>query len=116
MTSIVTELVIDCADPERLGRFWSEALGYEIEDRSDDDVFITGPNDAPGILFLKTPDGKLGKNRVHLDVTPDGDQMEEVARLEQLGASRVNIGQGDRCSWIVMADPEGNEFCVLSPD
>jgi len=116
MTSTVTELVIDSADPELLGRFWSEVLGYEVEDSTDDDVFITGPDGGPGILFLKNPDGKRGKNRVHLDVTPEGDQMAEVARLEQLGATRVNIGQSDHCSWVVMADPEGNEFCVLDPD
>jgi hypothetical protein len=116
MTSMVTELVVDCADPERLGRFWSEVLGYEIEDQTENDVFITGPDELPGILFLKNPDGKTAKNRVHIDVTPLGDQMEEVARLEQLGATRVNIGQGDRCSWVVMADPEGNEFCVLASD
>jgi len=115
MTSVVTELVIDCADPDLLGRFWAEVLGYEIEDSEDDDVYITGP-EGPGILFLKTPDGKRGKNRVHIDVTPEGDQMTEVARLEQLGATHVNIGQGERCSWVVMADPEGNEFCVLDPD
>ena len=115
MTSTVTELVVDCRDPELLARFWCEVLGYEVEDSEDDDVFISG-QEGPGIWFAKTPEGKTGKNRVHLDVTPEGDQMAEVARLEQLGATRVNIGQGDRCSWIVMADPEGNEFCVLDPD
>ena len=66
---------------------------------------------SPDILFLRVPEGKAVKNRLHLDFRPD-DQAAEVARLEGLGARRVDIGQGDQ-SWVVLADPDGNEFCVL---
>ena len=68
---------------------------------------------SPDLLFVKVPDGKRGKNRLHLDLRP-GDQAAEVARLEGLGARRVDIGQGEQ-TWVVLADPEGNEFCVLRP-
>ncbi len=68
---------------------------------------------APDLLFLKVPEAKKLKNRIHLDLRPD-DQVAEVARLEGLGATRIDIGQGD-VTWVVMADPAGNEFCVLSP-
>ncbi len=67
---------------------------------------------VPDILFLRVPEGKSVKNRLHLDLRPV-DQAAEVARLESLGAKRVSIGQGEDASWVVMADPEGNEFCVL---
>ena len=113
-----TELVIDCHDHDRLGRFWEEVLGYTETERSDgpDDWYVelTGPPGAgPTILLLRTPDTKTVKNRLHLDVNAtDRDQDAEVERIIGLGATRVDIGQGER-SWVVLADPEGNEFCVL---
>ncbi|MDP9234259.1 MAG: VOC family protein [Actinomycetota bacterium] len=113
MTSKFTELCVDCRDPDTVATFWSEVLGYEkkVEDGL---VFIEGPAGAgPTISFAKVPEEKVVKNRLHIDVNPtDRDQQEEVERLEKLGATHVDVGQGE-VSWVVMADPEGNEFCVL---
>ena len=69
---------------------------------------------APDLLFLRVPEAKAVKNRLHLDLRPE-DQPAEVARLEGLGARRADVGQGAEVSWVVMADPDGNEFCVLRP-
>jgi hypothetical protein len=113
-----TELVIDCHDHDLLGRFWSEVLGYEVSDREDGPdewyVELTGPDGAgPRLLLARGPDAKVGKNRVHLDVNAtDRDQDGEVERILSLGATRVDVGQGEQ-TWVVLADPEGNEFCVL---
>ena len=114
MTSKLTELVIDCSDPERLASFWTAVLDYEVTERADDFVFIESRDKSgPGLDFAKVPEQKSVKNRVHIDVNPtDRDQDEEVERLLGLGARRVDIGQGE-ASWVVLADPEGNEFCVL---
>jgi hypothetical protein len=112
-------LTIDCADPDKLGAFWSAALGLPSFKEPDGQVWI-GPGEGhphdgimPDLLFIKVPDEKVVKNRLHLDLRPD-DQAAEVARLEGLGARRTDIGQDD-VSWVVMADPEGNEFCILTP-
>jgi hypothetical protein len=84
----------------------------------DDEVVLEppagSPEDgvAPDLLFLRVPEDKAVENRLHLDLRPE-DQAAEVARLERLGARRVDVGQGDDVSWIVLADPDGNEFCVL---
>jgi hypothetical protein len=77
---------------------------------------VGSPEDGvvPDLLFLRVPEGKKVKNRLHLDLRPQ-DQAAEVARLERLGARRIDIGQGAAVSWVVMADPDGNEFCVLRP-
>jgi predicted enzyme related to lactoylglutathione lyase len=113
-----TELVIDCHDHRRVGEFWAAVLGYEVTDTSDgpDDCYVelTGPpGSGPTVLVVRTPDEKVTKNRVHIDVNAtDRDQDAEVERILALGASRVDIGQGEQ-SWIVLADPDGNEFCVL---
>ncbi|MBA2953512.1 VOC family protein [Nocardioides sp. MAH-18] len=127
MTSRLTEINVDCADPARLASFWCAVLGYVVLDATDDLVEIgpagrvdaelldgvrRGPV-APSLFFARVPEGKTVKNRLHLDLSPiDGTQAEEVARLEALGARHADVGQGD-VSWVVMADPEGNEFCVL---
>jgi len=114
-------ITIDCANPAALADFWSKALGWPIGVGGDDiEVWIERELDDPrktgfpDILFLKVPDEKIVKNRLHLDLRPDN-QEEEVARLESLGAKRIEIGQSDysETTWVVMADPEGNEFCVL---
>ena len=114
-------ITIDAHDPLALAQFWSQALGWKIgEDINDSEVWIErelgDPNQSgfPDILFLKNSDTKTGKNRLHLDFRPD-DQAAEVARLEKLGARKIEIGQSAEptCTWVVMADPEGNEFCVL---
>jgi Glyoxalase-like domain len=124
MTSKFTELAIDCADPSGLARFWCSVLGYEVQDEEDGYVAIGSPlvpegRDRPGpvpptLAFARVPEGKTIKNRLHIDVNPtDRDQDEEVRRLLDLGARRVDLGQGE-VSWVVLADPEGNEFCVLA--
>jgi Glyoxalase-like domain len=123
MTSRFTEVVIDCRDPLALSAFWAAVLDYEVIDERDDQVEIgsweptveavrTQPNPAT-LVFREVPDDKVVKNRLHLDVSPiDSSRDQEVERLIALGASRVDIGQGEQ-SWVVLADPEGNEFCVL---
>ncbi|HEU5036128.1 MAG TPA: VOC family protein [Nocardioides sp.] len=127
MTSRLTELVIDCADPVELARFWTAALDYVVVDESPEWVEIgpaggtdeerlaevrLGPTHAT-IYLVRVPEGKVVKNRVHLDISPvDTDQDTEVARLEGLGARRTDLAPADK-TWVVMLDPEGNEFCVM---
>jgi len=114
MTSKFTELVIDCDNPDRLAEFWAQVLDYEVANRDENSVFIESRDrTGPGLVFLIVPDPKRVKNRLHIDVNPlDRDQAAEVQRLIELGARKIDIGQGD-VSWVVMADPENNEFCVL---
>ena len=115
-------LTIDCHDPKLLGEFWGEVLGWQVTHESEFEVVIEPPagsplqNVAPDILFLKVPDKKVVKNRLHLDLRPD-DRDAEVARIKKLGAVEVEIGQSQdpNVTWVVLADPEGNEFCVLQP-
>ncbi len=112
-------LTIDSKDPRRLGGFWKEALGLDVvhEDDEGGEYALAGAGRMGthwNLLFYRAPDEKVIKNRLHLDLIPDTDREAEVARLESLGASRADIGQAD-VTWTVMADPEGNEFCVLSP-
>jgi hypothetical protein len=113
-------LCVDATDPGRLARFWQEALGWRVTvDRPDEVVLepAAGSREervVPDLLFLRVPEGKAGKNRLHLDLRPL-DQAGEVSRLERLGARRVDVGQPASASWVVMADPEGNEFCILRP-
>lgn len=105
----VETVTIDAHAPESLARWWAELLGSTA--RPDDGDWVV---EAGGcvLLFGANPDAKVGKNRIHLDLRPD-DRDAEVARAEALGASRVDIGQGEE-AWVVLADPEGNEFCILS--
>jgi hypothetical protein len=113
-------LNVDCADPASLAGFWELALGWRRTYELDDQVVLEPPAGSredgvvPDLLFARVPEAKAGKNRLHLDLRPE-DQGIEVARLEGLGARRVDVGQGTEVSWVVMADPEGNEFCVLRP-
>ena len=124
MTSKFTELAIDCADPDGLARFWCSVLGYEVRDADEGTVTIGSPmapegKNRPGpvpptLTFAKVPERKTVKNRLHIDVNPtDREQAEEVRRLLGLGARYADLGQGD-VSWVVLVDPEGNEFCVLA--
>jgi predicted enzyme related to lactoylglutathione lyase len=114
----IQALAFDAHDPDALAQFWEAALGWRITDADDEEVVLEPPADSPedgvvpDLLFLRVPETKAIKNRVHLDLRPEN-QAVEVARLEDLGASQVSIGQGDDVTWVVMADPEGNEFCVL---
>lgn len=127
MTSRITELSVDCADPAALARFWAAALDYVVLDedpelveigpagRADEQLLAdvrSGPV-APTIFFARVPEEKVVKNRLHLDVSPiDTDRDTEVARLEALGARSTDLAPPET-SWVVMLDPEGNEFCVL---
>jgi hypothetical protein len=125
MSSKFTELAIDCADPSVLARFWCSVLDYQVQDEDDGLVTIGSPvapeGDihlgpvAPTLTFARVPEEKIVKNRIHLDVNPtDRDQDEEVRRLLDLGARHADVGQTGEESWVCLADPEGNEFCVLA--
>ena len=111
-------LCIDTTDPATLAAFWQKALGWRQTFAADDQVVLEPPAGskedgvAPDLLFLRVPGAKSGKNRLHIDLRP-ADQAAEVARLEGLGATRADVGQGPEATWVVLADPDGNEFCVL---
>ncbi len=129
MGSRLTEIVVDCRDPAALARFWAAALDYHLVRAEDGQVEIAPwerePPDlaervrraptVPTLVFVTVPEGKAVKNRLHLDIRPvDRSHEAEVERLLGLGARRADIGQG-QVPWAVLADPEGNEFCVLGP-
>ncbi len=103
---------VDCHDPERVGAFWAAALGRELKAGDGEERYLEASGANPEILFLPVPEAKVVKNRLHLDLRPD-DQGAEVERLLGLGATRVQIGQTGEESWVVLADVEGNEFCIL---
>ena len=113
-------ITIDCENPRALADFWAAAFDWKITFEDENEValeLLDGSPEVgriPDILFIKNPDRKSVKNRLHLDLRPLN-QDAEVSRLESLGAKRIEIGQSDDgdTSWVVMADPEGNEFCVL---
>jgi len=118
MTIRMQAISFDAHDPAAQGRWWAAALGWRLTYEEDDEVVLEPPAGSPedgvaaDILFLRVPEEKAVKNRLHLDLRP-GDQAAEVARFEALGARRVDVGQGADVSWVVLADPEGNEFCIL---
>ena len=122
MTSVIAVVAIDARDPGRIAEFWAAALDWEAwPDPDGDGVTLaphgsTGQSDAsgPSIDVFAVPEGKSVKNRLHFDLrADDSTQADEVERLLALGATRVDIGQRPDVSWVVLADPEGNEFCVL---
>ncbi len=115
MANRFTSLCVDCADPGTLAAFWCEVLGWQVVDRDEDGVSIGSDGERIRIDFLRVPDGpKDSKNRLHIDVNAtDRDQAAELERLLALGARPVDIGQSADVSWHVLADPEGNEFCLL---
>lgn len=107
------QVVVGALDPVALGRWWCEALGWVIVNDDPDEFEIRPqPDQLPGLLFAHAGEAKRAKNRLHLDFRPE-DRDAEVERLVALGASRIDVGQGE-VSWVVLTDPEGNEFCVLS--
>jgi catechol 2,3-dioxygenase-like lactoylglutathione lyase family enzyme len=118
MACRLSELVVDCRDPEALARFWCAVLGYTRLGEEDGAVEI-GPaagfgGPAPTLVFSPSDDPRTGKLRLHLDVSPtDRDQDAELQRLLDLGARPADVGQLGTESWHVLADPEGNEFCLL---
>ena len=120
MSIRIQSLSIDSVDPARTATFWEAALGWRRTYEDPDEVVLEPPAGSahdgvsPDLLFLRVPEAKSVKNRLHLDLRPD-DQAAEVDRLVALGARPVSVGQGDDVTWVVLADPEGNEFCVLAP-
>ena len=123
-------VVVDSHDHRAQAAWWAQVLGWRTMFESDTEVVVIPPHfldmeyftkvppheRGQGMVFVPVPEGKTVKNRLHIDLAPEGDddQEAEVQRLLELGASRVDVGQGD-VPWVVLADPEGNEFCVLSP-
>ncbi|MHB8311829.1 MAG: VOC family protein [Candidatus Dormibacteria bacterium] len=117
MSSRLYTIVIDAADPAALARFWAQVLDFRILFEDATQVVVARDDDTyPGIIFVPVPEATMVKNRVHIDLNPE-DQEAEVARLVALGARdrKSDIGQGPDVTWTVLADPEGNEFCVLRP-
>jgi catechol 2,3-dioxygenase-like lactoylglutathione lyase family enzyme len=118
MACRISELVIKCRDPQRLAVFWCEVLGFIVLDTDDGAVEI-GPQEGfgglqPTLVFSPTTEPQAGKLRLHIDVNAtDRDHDAELERLLKLGARPADIGQSGQESWHVLADPEGNEFCLL---
>jgi predicted enzyme related to lactoylglutathione lyase len=131
----IDAIVFDCGDAAPLARFWSAALGWSIapydevelerlaakgiyDPEDDPSVMLEPPEgtELPAIFFTEVPEGKVVKNRVHLDLMAEEDLEAEVARLEGLGATVRNWAEEDGSVWCVMLDPEGNEFCVVAPE
>ena len=113
MASRLWTVVVDAHDPAALARFWASVLDWTIFYESDEEVVISKDDKTwPGLAFAPVPEAKTVKNRLHIDLAPD-DRDAEVERIVALGAKVIDIGQGD-VGWKVLADPEGNEFCVLS--
>ena len=122
MTSFVSHLTFDCRDAYALSAWWAEVLGYrDIPDDPNEpgheECFVIPAEGEDGVrlLFIQVPEGKQVKNRLHLDLRPRGDSREEeLARLLELGASQLgDLRRSDGSGWVVLADPEGNEFCIL---
>jgi hypothetical protein len=119
MACRISELVLKCRDPEVLARFWCEVLDFVELDREDEVLIEIGPREGfgglqPTIILIRDDEPKNGPNRLHVDVNPtDRDQDAELERLLAAGAKPADIGQPADASWHVLADPEGNEFCLL---
>ncbi len=122
-------IVVDCLDVAAQAQWWAEALGWQkIYEAEDEVVLVPGyfteelarelswERTPPGLVFVPVAEGKTVKNRLHIDLAPhtSDDRDAEIDRLLAAGATRVDVGQGDSVTWTVLADPEGNEFCVLS--
>ena len=118
MTARLDTVTFDCADPGRLAEFWARSLGWEVDEADDDDASIRPARRAEdallqGIYFQKVPEGKVAKNRVHLDLRPEDSMAAEVERSVALGATVQGRVDVEGSFWTVMLDPEGNEFCIL---
>lgn len=114
MTLEWEQTVVNAGDPAALGGWWARALGWVVVNDAPDEYEIRpAPERLPGLVFVPVPDAKSSRNRLHLDFRPD-DQEAEVQRLLAQGARRADVGQGPDVTWVVLADPEGNEFCVLA--
>jgi predicted enzyme related to lactoylglutathione lyase len=116
-TGPIASVVVDCADPRAMARFWGQAMDWTVHKVTDHSAVLRSAKGVgPYLQFLRTSDAKTVWNRVHLDIRPyPGDDREaEAARLQTLGATAIDLGASD-VSWTVLADPEGNEFCLLAP-
>ncbi len=117
-TSRLDSLCFDANDPLALARFWAAALRWEIGDETEDEIRLV-PTDGTRfeILFVRVPEPKVGKNRLHFDLTSSSieDQQQSVEKLVELGARHIDIGQRPEEGHVVLADPEGNEFCIIEP-
>ena len=114
---ILRHVTVDCAEPYSLGQFWSAVTGWpmsEQDEPGDDEVLLVAPAPVPGLLFIRVPEAKAGKNRMHIDWMPDErTRDEEVDRLVTLGAKlHEDHRTPDGLGWVTLQDPEGNEFCV----
>ncbi len=117
VTSRVISLCLDANDPHRMAQFWAEALGWEIDESDGETALVPTDDTGFGILFEPTPEKKVGQNNIHLDLTTTSleDKQDVVSRLIQAGARHVDIGQREEEGHVVLADPEGNEFCIIAP-
>ncbi|MFJ8133953.1 VOC family protein [Streptomyces hydrogenans] len=116
-TGPIAAVVVDCADPRAMARFWDEAIDWTLHEVSEEQTVLRSSKGAgPYLEFLRTPDVKTVPDRVHLDLLPypGDDKAADVARLRALGATDLDLGQGD-VPWTCLTDPEGHEFCVLAP-
>jgi len=120
--SEIDTLTFDCTDPVRLSEFWAQTVGFKVVDTLDEggntEVLMAGQGDMSlRLIFIRVPEAKAVKNRLHLDLTPPRTRDEEIERLRGLGATVVEGFGGPEATWVVMRDPAGNEFCVLQgPD
>jgi hypothetical protein len=111
-------ICIDSTDPASLAAWWAELLGWRITFEESDEIVLEPPAGSPAdgispdLVFCRVPEAKTVKDRLHIDLRPEK-QAAEVARAEAMGARRVDVGQGTDKTWVVLADPEGNEFCIL---
>ncbi|MFG3096852.1 VOC family protein [Streptomyces sp. NPDC048202] len=115
-TGPIAAVVVDCAEPRAMARFWGEAMGWTVHRETDDLVLLRAADGTgPYLELFRSPTAHTAPDRVHLDLLPDlgGDKAAEVARLEALGATGLDLGQGD-VPWTCLGDPEGNAFCVLA--
>ncbi|MEW2578928.1 VOC family protein [Streptomyces syringium] len=119
MTSLFRHITFDCAEPHEpyeLAEFWSRVIGHPVDPQAepgDDEVVLEAPAGQPTLLFMRVPEAKTLKNRVHLDLQPDQPRDEEVQRVSALGATIVDDRRKPNGSgWVVLTDPAGNEFCI----
>jgi hypothetical protein len=116
MSSRIAVIVIDAVQPRVVADFWCGILGWQIVEQDGDVISIAPPDESwPTIDVVAVPEGKTVKNRLHLDLRADGiSTSDELERLLDLGARHTDVGQGPDATWVVLSDPEGNEFCLLS--
>ena len=120
MPATLLAVIVDCHDPLRVAEFWAQALAWKVAQRNPDEYGVRDPaGHDPGLYFMKVPEPKVGKNRLHLDFVTEGGLDDEVTRLTGLGARLVELRQdpdslANPDTWAVLEDPEGNVFCVTS--